>query len=105
MKDLPRDTRLEASLAASELATNAVLYARTDFDVSVERLDKSIFITVTDRGGGTPRALDPPSPRDKHGRGLLIVQGLVDDWGVTNSEGVTEVWCRIPIRRDVNAVR
>ena len=78
-------TRSAESLALmlSELATNAVQHAATEFEVAVELIDggRSVRVSVTDTAEGfpTPEAAAPDAPR---GRGLHIVSSLADDWGV-----------------------
>jgi len=82
--DLPDASLKVVALMVSELATNCVLYAMTDFDVSIERTDDHIHIAVIDTGAGEPE-IRWPSTSEPHGRGLHIVEELSDDWGVTPS--------------------
>jgi anti-sigma regulatory factor (Ser/Thr protein kinase) len=77
-------------LMTSELASNCVRHADSDFEVAIRCRDP-ITIEVHDRGGGTPQVLSPP-PDQPSGRGLAIVQAMSDRWGVIPaSEGKT-VW-------------
>ena len=86
------DTTHSAALLVSELATNAVLHARSSFVVSVEQGDGSVRISVTDHGEGRPTVGDP-QPDEDHGRGLLIVQRLSHAWGVeATDDGGKRVW-------------
>jgi anti-sigma regulatory factor (Ser/Thr protein kinase) len=84
-----------AALLVSELATNAVLHARTSFEVAVTMFAGGIRVEVRDR---EPRLPAPPSlARDdeESGRGLFIVASLARVWGYTpNSDGKT-VWFEI----------
>jgi serine phosphatase RsbU (regulator of sigma subunit)/anti-sigma regulatory factor (Ser/Thr protein kinase) len=72
----------------SELATNAVRHAATNFEVVIvkDRSSSCIRVGITDEGSGIPvqhgiRVMEP------HGRGLQIVGELADDWGVEWSVG------------------
>jgi Signal transduction histidine kinase len=71
-----------ATLLVSELATNSVRHAATEFTVSIDRDPDGIRIAVTDAGDAQPR-LRSPGPLEHSGRGLQIVSALADDWGVT----------------------
>ena len=66
----------------SELATNSVQYAPSDFTVHVETCEESVRIEVSDDGLGVPlvRPLDATA---ETGRGLRLVQSLADSWGVS----------------------
>jgi serine/threonine-protein kinase RsbW len=77
----PQEVADRAAVIASELATNAVRHARTDFVVQVETTPIRVRVEVTDTGTGSPvvRALDAQAPS---GRGLRIVDTLADEWGV-----------------------
>ena len=69
-------------LLVSELATNAVVHARSSFDVTVQKLaDGGARVEVRDFGGGTPRVLDR-EPIAVSGRGLQIVTSLARSWGI-----------------------
>ncbi len=78
-------------LLVSELATNAVLHARTPFTVMIER-QPVLRVEVHD---GDPR---PPHPRDygpeaSSGRGLHLVEMLSQSSGtVTLPDGGKSVW-------------
>lgn len=62
-------------LAVSELASNAVLHARTPFVVLVERLADGIRVSVSDDDPTIPRARRAGAD-DITGRGLAIVASL-----------------------------
>jgi anti-sigma regulatory factor (Ser/Thr protein kinase) len=72
------------TLMVSELATNSVQYAGTDFTVTIERLPRRIRIAVTDAGPGEP-VMRAPAATEPTGRGLRIVERLSDDWGVQHA--------------------
>jgi anti-sigma regulatory factor (Ser/Thr protein kinase) len=86
------DDRLSALV--SELATNAVLHARTAFRIRVWSDRDRIRVAVSDLSvhGPVARAYAPSQPT---GRGLMIVESLADRWGVTPEEGGKSVWFEI----------
>ncbi len=65
----------------SELATNAVLHARTPFEVRVHVLDGYVRIEVHDRTGRRP-VRRYFSDQATSGRGLRLVEELCHAWGV-----------------------
>jgi anti-sigma regulatory factor (Ser/Thr protein kinase) len=82
-------------LMVSELATNALLYATGEIDVTVDCGDDGVYVAVADGGSGRPR-LRPTDLLRPFGRGLHIVDELSDDWGSSRSEeGGTVVWFRL----------
>ncbi len=67
----------------SELATNAVRHAASEYVVTVRVADdgRTVLVEVSDAAGGYPVPQDPT--RDApHGRGLHIVEMLADAWGI-----------------------
>ena len=94
---LPVPLLADLELVASELATNAVQYAGTAFDVRLELRGSEVLLEVTDSGGGVPSMGPEPSARSSHGRGLRIVDAIADGWGVRTAQpgpGKT-VWVRL----------
>ena len=79
-----------AELMASELATNCVRHAKTDFELTVE-VEGEIRVEVRDVNHGRP-TVRSPELGDPSGRGLRIVQALSDAWGVTPSSEGKIVW-------------
>ncbi|MCX5206728.1 ATP-binding protein [Streptomyces sp. NBC_00237] len=81
-----------ATLVVSELVTNAIRHGKAQHPVELRvsySADK-LHVQVTD-GSSTPARLRPVSDDDESGRGLYLVDGLADDWGV--SECGTRTWC------------
>ena len=91
-------------LAASELLTNAVMHARTPFEVTVVAED-DVTVSVRDTGGPFPTHLlseggvDVPGWDSEGGRGLLIVAAVADDWGMISEGSSTTVWFQVRLPR------
>ncbi|HSZ37491.1 MAG TPA: ATP-binding protein [Acidimicrobiales bacterium] len=85
------------ALMVSELATNAVQHAETEFEVGIwvtpDAAGRSVLVCVTDAGPGRPARQDPPAQAQR-GRGLRIVESLANGWGVEVRNGGTgkTVW-------------
>jgi anti-sigma regulatory factor (Ser/Thr protein kinase) len=79
-----------AELMTSELATNCVLHAHSDFELAIDPHGE-IRVEVSDSGPGQPRLLSPSS-RDLTGRGLRIVETMSADWGVRRTRRGKTVW-------------
>lgn len=80
----------KAVLLTSELATNAVLHARTPFRLSV-LFDEAVTIEVTDGSNELPRVEEADIDGDR-GRGLLLVSRLASDWGSRVEPDGKTVW-------------
>jgi hypothetical protein len=85
---IPQQVRATAALLVSELATNAVVHAASSFDVTIVCPTPSgrVRVEVTDADETRPTPRQPP-PNVPHGRGLLLVASLSDDWGVDEAIG------------------
>lgn len=81
----PRETLDATVLMVSELASNCIRFAASDFTVHIERLRHQIRVEVTDGGVGEPR-LRSAKPEDLSGRGLMIVHAMSEEWGVAPSK-------------------
>lgn len=84
---LDEDHRDVLALLVSELATNAMLHAGSDFDVTVAAAERTgrVRVGVSDNGTGRP-APQRPWPLAPRGRGLRIVDELSTAWGVEWSD-------------------
>jgi anti-sigma regulatory factor (Ser/Thr protein kinase) len=85
-----------AELLTTELSANAVHHAGTPFTVAVSHDDEGMLtVEVHDHDSRLPviPTLDPAAVR---GRGLLLVDTLAREWGVTviHDDGKT-VWFRL----------
>jgi len=85
-------------LVLSELATNAVRHGRVPgryYEVRIAYdAEKLVGIEVSDPGDGLPVAGDA-SPDSERGRGLAIVEGFAEAWGVRPRTVGKTVWARV----------
>ena len=87
-----------ASLLTSELVTNAILHARSDLSIEVERDDDVVRVTVHDGSPQKPH-------RQRHGvhagtgRGLGLLAALATGWGSGPSGPPYRkaVWFELPV--------
>jgi len=82
-------------LMVSELATNSVKHAHSDFKVSISDSGGEIRVEVRDTGRGQP-VLRFPAPTEPSGRGLRIVEALSTAWGTVDSPRGKAVWFTLP---------
>lgn len=87
---LPEDMIECAQLLTSELATNAILHARTPFSVLVEREDHRVRVEVGDRGDGGYQVR--PSRAVPGGHGLFIVRSFAYRSGFESRGGEHVAW-------------
>ena len=84
----------DAVLATSELATNAIAYAGTSFEVSCRLEGGEVEIEVRDRH--PTRTIDMPGVTATSGRGLPSISRLAESWGVSYDRRSKGVWFRLP---------
>jgi anti-sigma regulatory factor (Ser/Thr protein kinase) len=82
----------EARLLVSELATNAVVHAGTDFSVSVHISAGRVYVEVRDGDRSPPEPEDDPSSAGPGGHGLRIVGRLAGSWGSRVEDHGKVVW-------------
>ncbi len=85
------------SLAASELATNAVLHARGSLRVTLERCPDGARLEVSDDSPRLPRQRSH-STLSGTGRGLQLVAALAVEWGVEVHGRGKVVWAVFSVR-------
>lgn len=87
-----------AALLVGELVTNALLHARTPIVVDCRMREDAVRIGVADgmAAGGARRAF---AANATTGRGLVIVDSLADDWGVSKTDDGKCTWfeLRLPV--------
>ncbi|WP_433478883.1 SpoIIE family protein phosphatase [Spirillospora sp. CA-142024] len=84
----------DAVLATSELATNAIAYAGTSFEVACRLHDGAVEIEVRDRH--PTRGIEMPGVTASSGRGLPSISRLAASWGVSYDRRSKGVWFRLP---------
>jgi len=87
-------------LLVSELATNAVLHARSDFEVTVVRSGPRLRVEVYDQNTRLPSfAVAPPDAYS--GRGLMLLRELATAWGVeSHSDSGKTIWFELELAPD-----
>jgi anti-sigma regulatory factor (Ser/Thr protein kinase) len=83
-----------ASQVVSELVTNAVIHARTDFVVALSLDDGILRVAVTDSSSRRP-VRRHYSDEATTGRGLALVERLAGRWGVDLDGSHKTVWCEL----------
>jgi anti-sigma regulatory factor (Ser/Thr protein kinase) len=92
---VPESRQSDLLLVVSELATNAVLHAKSDFLVVVRQAEHSLGVAVADNDATVPSP-QSPSPERASGRGMRIVQALARRWGVEPVPGDGKVvWAKL----------
>jgi anti-sigma regulatory factor (Ser/Thr protein kinase) len=91
---LDKELVADAQLVVTELATNAVVHARTAFSVHVRHDASAVRISVTDSSCAEP-SLGNPAQHDLSGRGLWLVSRLASRWGVEPTHAGKTVWAEL----------
>jgi hypothetical protein len=84
----------DAACVVSELATNAVVHAASDFVVGVSVCDATVRISVRDSSVMAP-AERVSSSTATRGRGIAMIAALSTDWGVERAGAGKEVWAEL----------
>ncbi len=85
-------------LLVSELATNAVLHARTPFTVVIDR-SRGVRVEVHDEDPRPPHTRDY-GPEAASGRGLHLVESLATTSGTEVGPGGKSVWFELSWEED-----
>lgn len=83
-----------ATLVVSELVTNALVHAGTAIGLGLELSEERLRIEVDDGNPQLP-SLRSHTSLTTTGRGLSLIEHLVDRWGVRPHSGGKVVWCDI----------
>lgn len=84
----------DAALVTSELATNAVRHAGSDFVVVVAPAEDGVRISVRDDAPVRPVPREP-GPFDTSGRGLHLVSSVAQRWGSESLTNGKLVWAHL----------
>jgi anti-sigma regulatory factor (Ser/Thr protein kinase) len=84
----------DAALIVTELATNAVVHARSDFTVAIASSGGAVRIEVRDASSHAPTTR-VSSPSTTGGRGLSIIDTLASAWGVLRAGDGKVVWAQL----------
>jgi PAS domain S-box-containing protein len=96
-RGVPEQLVQDATLATSELVTNAFLHGQAPVELRMRIEGSDVLIEVRDRATYQPRKLRPDED-DEHGRGLQIVAALAARWGTRPTESGKAVWCLLSVR-------
>ncbi|HEY2299845.1 MAG TPA: SpoIIE family protein phosphatase [Jatrophihabitans sp.] len=83
--DVSKRTGDALKLLVSELATNCVVHARSDFTVRILRSANQIRVECSDADKGAV-LVQHPGPSDTSGRGMYFVLRFAHNWGVEQSD-------------------
>jgi anti-sigma regulatory factor (Ser/Thr protein kinase) len=84
----------DAQLVVTELATNAVIHARSPFSVAVRPHGGGVHLSVRDSSRVSP-TVRGEDPRAVSGRGLRLVATLATEWGVELTANGKAVWAEL----------
>ena len=78
-------------LLASELVANVVVHVGRPMTLRITRGPASIRVDVDDASSNLPE-LRHPAIDEEHGRGVLFVSEMANDWGAERNERGKTVW-------------
>jgi anti-sigma regulatory factor (Ser/Thr protein kinase) len=84
----------DSVLVVSELATNAVVHARSAFSVVARREGSGVRLSVHDLSTAKPVLRSAPLLAPS-GRGLQLVADITNDWGVETTSAGKTVWAEL----------
>ncbi len=84
----------DAALIVTELATNAVVHARSDFIVTLTRGERNVRISVQDSSSVAPTVATAPRG-SRSGHGLTLVAAVANRWGDGSVGSGKVVWAEL----------
>jgi anti-sigma regulatory factor (Ser/Thr protein kinase) len=87
--DFPVDVD-SIALVVSELTTNAVVHAKSSFDVTISAGDHAVRVEVNDASSEAP-------VRTAHGMGLRVTDDVASSWGWHPTGTGKTVWFEMPL--------
>ncbi len=85
----------DSQLVVSELATNAVVHARSAFSVVARREGSGVRLSVHDLSTAGPVLRSTPDVLAPSGRGLQLVAHITSEWGVETTSAGKTVWAEL----------
>lgn len=85
----------DSQLVVSELATNAVVHARSAFSVVARREGSGVRLSVHDLSTAQPVLRCTPDVLAPSGRGLQLVAHITSEWGVETTSAGKAVWAEL----------
>jgi anti-sigma regulatory factor (Ser/Thr protein kinase) len=82
---LSADRLDDALLLVTELVTNAIRHGEPDITLRLRAHPPGVGVSVQDRGPSMPHLSDPAA-NEPGGRGLIIVDAVAQQWGVTPAQ-------------------
>ena len=86
--------RDDAQLVVSELVTNALMHGDGSLVLRASITGRTVQISVTDSGDELPEVL-PLDPSRIGGLGLIVVDRIASEWGVSPFPGGKTVWAAL----------
>ncbi|GHJ48149.1 ATP-binding protein [Catellatospora sp. TT07R-123] len=90
--DVPAPAHQLLRQICSELVSNAVRHARTEFTFELRGDHRDVHVAVHDHD---PRLPPPPQGRSRDSHGLLLVAALASCWGIIAVPGGKVVWATV----------
>jgi two-component sensor histidine kinase len=91
-RHLPADVDIDlVVLLATELATNALLHARTAFEVEIDISTNEITVGIRDSDPTVPVPTEPDDQATS-GRGLRMVRLGAASWGIDAGDDGKRIW-------------
>jgi anti-sigma regulatory factor (Ser/Thr protein kinase) len=82
---MQRDLVEVAMLLMSELVTNAIRHGKGAVRLAIKKFPSRLCVEVSDTGSGRPVTRSPRTD-GADGRGLILIERLASEWGVTPSK-------------------
>ncbi|MEU9353177.1 ATP-binding protein [Streptomyces griseoloalbus] len=86
-----------AELLTSELVTNALVHTDHEAVLTATVGPRGLRVEVRDFVAREPRPRMPCADDGTHGRGLVLVESLADEWGVSRHGVGKSVWFRLDV--------
>lgn len=90
----------ETQLIVDELAANAIVHAKTKFELSIELWEHGLRIIVSDLSKRKP-VVRYPDPLQENGRGLFLLDHVAQDWGYHPTPTGKCIWARVPVASSI----